>query len=46
MSKICGNKFPNKNLKRKFLKKGIKSTPIIIIQNNIRVFLDEKTHPP
>jgi hypothetical protein len=35
----------NKNLKRKFLKKGIKSEPIIIPSYNIRAFLDEKKHP-
>ena len=46
MSKIHGYQFPKKNFKRKFLKKAIKSVPIIIIQGNIRAFLDEKIHPP
>ena len=46
MSKLHGYQFPKKNLKRKFLKKAIKSVPITIIQDNIRAFLDEKIYPP
>ena len=46
MSKIYGNQFPNKNLKRKFSKVAITSEPIVIPSRNIRVFLDEKKRPP